>query len=201
MQKGFDVVNIHGTASAVIAVPVIGENGNWFIGNVDTGVSAQGPKGDVGEPGPKRDMGPAGSQGVQGPIGAQGPNGDKGDTGAAGLFSAMDLIFSGTAGTKGSVYNLTKPITDYKELRVEIEGFNVENQGWMYGYGIIVHPGVSDVPAQYGCYQYGYTLSLGSNLMFCAYFHFPTADTMKIDAVGELDIITNQRVTKIYGIK
>lgn len=42
MQKGFDVVNIHGSASAIIAVPTIGENGNWYIGNNDTGVSAQG---------------------------------------------------------------------------------------------------------------------------------------------------------------
>lgn len=48
MQKGFDVVNLHGTASAVIAVPTIGENGNWFIGNNDMGVSAQGPQGDPG---------------------------------------------------------------------------------------------------------------------------------------------------------
>lgn len=51
MQKGFEVVNIHGTASAVIAVPTIGENGNWFIGNEDTGVAAQGPKGNPGPSG------------------------------------------------------------------------------------------------------------------------------------------------------
>lgn len=51
MQKGFNVVNLHGTASGVIAVPVIGENGNWWIGNEDTGTPAQGPKGETGEPG------------------------------------------------------------------------------------------------------------------------------------------------------
>ena len=28
--------------------PHIGENGNWFIGDTDTGVKAQGPKGDPG---------------------------------------------------------------------------------------------------------------------------------------------------------
>lgn len=58
MQKGFEVVNLHGTASGVIAVPVIGENGNWWIGNEDTGIKAQ------GEPGPQGEKGEAGSPGV-----------------------------------------------------------------------------------------------------------------------------------------
>ncbi len=31
--------------------PRVGKNGNWFIGNTDTGVPATGPKGDKGEPG------------------------------------------------------------------------------------------------------------------------------------------------------
>lgn len=51
MQKGFEVVNLHGTASGIIAVPTIGENGNWWIGNEDTGVVAQGPKGEPGSAG------------------------------------------------------------------------------------------------------------------------------------------------------
>ena len=29
--------------------PHIGENGNWFLGDTDTGVKAQGPKGDPGD--------------------------------------------------------------------------------------------------------------------------------------------------------
>lgn len=32
--------------------PHIGENGNWWLGNTDTGVSAKGPKGDPGQQGP-----------------------------------------------------------------------------------------------------------------------------------------------------
>ena len=56
--------------------PHIGENGNWYIGDSDTGVTAQGPKGDTG------DTGPAGEQGPKGDTGARGPKGDKGDTGA-----------------------------------------------------------------------------------------------------------------------
>ena len=43
--------------------PYIGENGHWWIGDVDTGISAQGPKGDTGE---------QGQQGIQGIPGADG---------------------------------------------------------------------------------------------------------------------------------
>ncbi len=52
--------------------------GNWFIGEVDTGVHAQGDTGDTGAQGPKGDTG---AQGPKGDTGAQGP---KGDTGAQG---------------------------------------------------------------------------------------------------------------------
>ena len=82
--------------------PYIGSNGNWWIGETDTGVSAagsgegggvQGPpgpkgdKGDPGEQGPKGDQGVQGIQGVpgeQGPAGEAGPAGPKGDTGEQG---------------------------------------------------------------------------------------------------------------------
>ena len=57
------------------ASPYIGENGNWFVGELDTGVQAQGVQGPKGEQGP---------QGAQGPKGAQGPQGDTGATGAKG---------------------------------------------------------------------------------------------------------------------
>ncbi len=51
------------------ASPYIGENGNWFVGELDTGVQAQGAQGPKGEQGP---------QGAQGPKGEQGPQGDTG---------------------------------------------------------------------------------------------------------------------------
>ena len=71
--------------------PYIGENGNWFIGNNDTGVSATGPQGPAGDTGPQGQAGPEGPQGPTGPIGPQGPEGpegprgEKGDTGSEGL--------------------------------------------------------------------------------------------------------------------
>lgn len=45
MQKGFKQVNLEGCVSGTLAVPVIGENGNWFIGNDDTRVCATGAGG------------------------------------------------------------------------------------------------------------------------------------------------------------
>ena len=69
------------------ASPYIGENGNWFVGELDTGVQAQGAQGPKGEQGPQGAQGPKGEQGpqgVQGPKGDQGPQGDTGATGAKG---------------------------------------------------------------------------------------------------------------------
>jgi len=69
------------------------ENGNWFIGDLDTGVAATGPQGEPGEQGPKGDNGDKGDaftyddftseqlealrgpQGIQGEIGPEGPQG------------------------------------------------------------------------------------------------------------------------------
>lgn len=61
--------------------PYIGENGNWWIGETDTGVKAEGVDGAQGIPGEKGDKGDTGAQGAQG---IPGEKGDKGDTGAQG---------------------------------------------------------------------------------------------------------------------
>ena len=53
--------------------PTIGDNGNWYLGNTDTG---------------KPSRGETGPQGPQGETGPQGPKGDKGDTGPAGAAGA-----------------------------------------------------------------------------------------------------------------
>ena len=85
--------------------PHIGENGNWYIGNTDTGKPSrgeQGVKGDKGDkgadgaPGAKGDKGDAFTysdftaeqlaalKGAKGDTGATGPQGPKGDTGPQG---------------------------------------------------------------------------------------------------------------------
>ena len=89
--------------------PHIGENGNWYIGETDTGVKAQGENGvgitdvtkrivagvevlyitlsDGEEKGfifPAGPQGPQGEKGDPGATGPQGPQGEKGDPGATG---------------------------------------------------------------------------------------------------------------------
>ncbi len=87
--------------------PTIGENGNWFLGDEDTGKPSRGEKGDTGATGKKGDTGATGATGhspviaasksdgvttvtVDGTAiatindGAAGAQGPKGDTGAAG---------------------------------------------------------------------------------------------------------------------
>ena len=74
------------------ASPYIGENGNWFVGELDTGVQAQGAQGPKGEQGPQGAQGPKGEQGPQGDTGATGPKGEqgpKGDTGAC-VYNLLD---------------------------------------------------------------------------------------------------------------
>lgn len=121
MSRGFETVNLHGCASGVIPVPVIGENGNWWIGNEDTDMKAQGDegiqgpagpqgpkgdKGDIGLQGPQGNVGEAGPQGIQGPkgdrgdVGAQGPKGDKGDQGEIGAIGPQGP--QGIQGPKGA---------------------------------------------------------------------------------------------------
>lgn len=111
MQKGFDVVNLHGTASGVIAVPVIGENGNWYIGNDDTGAPARGKDGTpphIGENGNwfigDTDTG----------VTAQGPKGEPGEAGPAG--AAAEKVYSTEEHRSGTwidgnpIYERTYPV-------------------------------------------------------------------------------------------
>lgn len=69
------------------AIPYVGVNGNWWVGGVDTEVPAQGEKGEPGTPGANGATGATGATGAQGPQGEKGEKGDKGamgDTGATG---------------------------------------------------------------------------------------------------------------------
>lgn len=46
--------------------PVIGENGNWWIGSTDTGINAKGEKGDKGDKGDRGEQGTPGINGKDG---------------------------------------------------------------------------------------------------------------------------------------
>ena len=83
--------------------PVIGANGNWYLGETDTGKPARGEKGDKGEPGadgakgdpgetgPQGPTGPQGETGPQGPPGPQGEKGPQGETGPQGPAGAAPV--------------------------------------------------------------------------------------------------------------
>ena len=73
--------------------PFIGENGNWWIGDIDTGVKAAGIDGTNGVDGEKGDKGDKGDPGEKGDKGDKGDPGQNG--GCSGYFHAKASI--GTA--------------------------------------------------------------------------------------------------------
>ena len=77
--------------------PTIGENGNWWIGEIDTRVPAQGRDGASGPPGAQ---GPQGIQGVPGADGAPGPQGIQGVPGADGTQGLQGI--QGAPGADGA---------------------------------------------------------------------------------------------------
>lgn len=68
--------------------PIIGENGNWYLGDTDTGKPSRGATGAQGAQGP---------QGEKGDTGAQGPQGETGATGATGA------VFTPSVDTNGNI--------------------------------------------------------------------------------------------------
>lgn len=64
--------------------PMIGENGNWYLGEADTGKPSRGEQGPKGEQGPPGKDGTPGQQGEPGPAGQTGPAGPAGETGPQG---------------------------------------------------------------------------------------------------------------------
>lgn len=94
-----DVYTIpEGTQGKDGITPTIGDNGNWYLGETDTGkpsrgaTGAKGDKGDTGATGPQGEAGPQGETGPQGATGPQGPKGDPGATPVKGTdyFTAAD---------------------------------------------------------------------------------------------------------------
>ena len=94
--------------------PYIGENGNWWIGEEDIGVQAQGEKGDPGEQGPqgeKGDPGEAGAKGTDGTSPHIGENGNwwigETDTGvsAGGTGSGLPEVTTEDNGKAAVVMN------------------------------------------------------------------------------------------------
>lgn len=120
--------------------PTIGENGNWYLGDEDTGKPSRGATGPQGadgkdgtngtdgapgkdgadgapgERGPRGETGPQGPQGETGPTGPQGETGPQGPTGATGP--------QGPQGPAGADYVLTD--ADKTEIAKEVIAGGVE---------------------------------------------------------------------------
>lgn len=85
--------------------PTIGDNGNWYLGDTDTGNPSRGetgPQGQRGEKGEKGDTGPAGQKGDTGGTGPQGPKGDKGDDGQPGADGKSAYQYAQEGGYTGT---------------------------------------------------------------------------------------------------
>lgn len=82
--------------------PTIGDNGNWYLGDTDTGNPSRGepgPQGPQGETGPQGEQGPQGPQGEKGDTGPTGADGQPGADGAPGPIGATPNIQIGTVET------------------------------------------------------------------------------------------------------
>lgn len=64
--------------------PTIGANGNWYIGDTDTGKPSRGATGTTGPAGPQGEKGADGAKGDKGDPGEQGPQGIQGEKGETG---------------------------------------------------------------------------------------------------------------------
>ena len=79
--------------------PFIGENGNWWIGEIDTGVKAVGTDGIDGTNGVDGEKGDKGDKGDPGEKGDKGDKGEKGDKGDAGQNGGSSGYFYAKAST------------------------------------------------------------------------------------------------------
>lgn len=71
--------------------PTIGDNGNWYLGDADTGKSSRGLQGLKGEKGEQGDIGPQGIQGLQGERGEKGEQGERGEQGQTGPANTLTI--------------------------------------------------------------------------------------------------------------
>lgn len=110
----------NGDAGETSVIPYIGENGNWFIGEEDTGVKAQG------------ETGPAGPQGLPG------------------SFSSMEKLFDGVANQTNVTYQLSNAITDYSYLVLELGMKYRSFGNWGKQYINLPFPEISSFIHQYG---------------------------------------------------
>lgn len=165
--------------------PHIGENGNWFLGDTDTGVKAQGQDGIAG---------PKGDKGDQGPVGPQGP---KGDTGSS--FN-LEVLFDGMADIKDQTYQLAKSISNYNCLLAEAYWSRGATSGRIST--TIPNPVYGSNEIRYRIFG-GYELANSVLHQLAVHWHFSTDKSFVIDIMdrGKTSNPFTLYVSKIYGMK
>lgn len=139
--------------------PTIGDNGNWYLGETDTGMPSRGEKGDKGDTGaaftyadftPEQLTALKGEKGDKGDTGEKGEKGDTGETGATGAAGADGADGKsayayaqdgGYTGTKAEF--AAKLAEDVSETWNLIDHFTVEKAALSY-----------EVPLQEGAKEY-----------------------------------------------
>lgn len=123
------VVEVHNADGLNGITPHIGKNGNWWIGTTDTGVHAQGERGEQGENGLTPYIGANGNWFVgdvdlgvkaQGEQGIQGVQGEKGEDGKDGVNgkdgkSAYEQAVEG--GFEGTEQEFTDALNNLNEIK------------------------------------------------------------------------------------
>ena len=87
--------------------PHIGDNGNWFLGDEDTGKPSRGEQGPQGLKGETGEQGPQGIQGEQGPQGLKGDTGETGPQGPAGQDGVSIIAGNAWEPTQQNGYTVT----------------------------------------------------------------------------------------------
>lgn len=95
----------HGAKGADGITPHIGDNGNWYVGNTDTGKPSRGATGAKGD------------AGATGPAGAPGKDGEKGDPGTPGKTPIRGTDYWTAADKQEIVNDVLAALPDGTEVR------------------------------------------------------------------------------------
>ena len=128
VKPNVNTINIRKADGLNGITPHIGENGNWWIGTTDTGIHAQGEKGEQGESGLTPYIGANGNwfvgdvdlgvkaQGEQGIQGVQGEKGEDGKDGVNGKSAYEQAVEGGFEGTEQEFTDALNNLNEIKNI-------------------------------------------------------------------------------------
>lgn len=131
VKPNVNTIEVHNADGLNGITPHIGENGNWWIGTTDTGVHAQGEKGEQGKDGLTPYIGENGNwfvgdvdlgvkaqgeQGIQGVQGEKGEDGKDGKNGVDGKSAYEQAVEGGFVGTEQEFINTLNNLNEIKNI-------------------------------------------------------------------------------------